>query len=62
MGHWKGATFKEYIWEELVCYSVVMTTNMKQNFKFVNILGNAYHDVTTTCVMEKYNINCAAAA
>jgi hypothetical protein len=62
MGRWKGATFKEYIWEELACYSAGMTMIMKRNFKFVNILGNAYHDVTTTCVMEDYNINCAAAA
>jgi hypothetical protein len=50
MGHWKGATFKEYICEELACYSTGMTTNMKRNFKFVNISGNAYHDITTTCV------------
>ncbi len=62
MGRWKGATFKEYIREELACYSAGMTKNMKRNFKFVNILGNAYHDVTTNCVMEDYNINCAAAA
>jgi hypothetical protein len=62
IGHWKGATFKEYIREELACYSAGMTTNMKRNFKIVNISGNAYHDVTTTCVMEDYNINCAAAA
>jgi hypothetical protein len=62
MGRWKGATFKEYIREELACYSAGMTTNMKRNFKFVNISGNAYNDVTMTCVMEDYNINCAAAA
>jgi hypothetical protein len=29
MGRWKGATFKEYIREELACYSVGMSTNMK---------------------------------
>jgi hypothetical protein len=62
MGWWKGATFKEYIREELACYSTGMTTNMKRNFKFVNISGNAYNNVTMTCVMEDYNINCAAAA
>jgi hypothetical protein len=48
MGCWKGATFKEYIREELVCYSTGMSTSMKQNFKFVNISGNAYHDVHKT--------------
>ena len=47
MGRWKGATFKEYIWEELAYYSMGMTTNMKRNFKFVNISSNAYHDITT---------------
>jgi hypothetical protein len=62
MGHWKGITFKEYIREELACYSTGMSTSMKQNFKFVNISGNAYHDVTQNCMTNKYNINCAAAA
>jgi hypothetical protein len=54
--------FKEYIQEELVCYSAGMTKSMKHNFKVVNIAGNAYHDVTSTCIEEDYNINCAAAA
>jgi hypothetical protein len=38
MGQWKGATlkeYKEYIQEELACYSSSMTTNMKRNVKFV---------------------------
>jgi hypothetical protein len=62
MGRWKGATFKEYIREELACYSMGMTTVMKRNFKFVNVSGNAYHDITTKCVKEDYNANYAAAA
>ncbi len=62
MDRWKGATFKEYICEELACYSAGMTTNMKRNFKFVNISGNAYHDITTKCIEEDYNANCMAAA
>ncbi len=62
MGRWKGAIFKEYIQEELACYSTGMTKSMKRNFKFVNIAGNAYHDVTSTCIEEGYKINCAAAA
>jgi hypothetical protein len=48
MGRWKGATFKEYIREELACYSTGMSTSMKQNFKFIRISGNAYHNVTQT--------------
>jgi hypothetical protein len=57
MGCWKGATFKEDIWEELTCYSAGMSTNMKRNFKFVNVLDNAYHNVTFTCLETDYNIN-----
>jgi hypothetical protein len=62
MGRWKGATFKEYICEELACYSAGMTTNLKWNFKLVNISGNAYHDVMAKCAEEDHNINCVAAA
>jgi hypothetical protein len=62
MGRWKEAAFKEYIREELVCYSTGMSTNMTQNFKFVNISGSAYHDVTQNCMTNEYNINCAAVA
>ncbi len=43
MGRWKGATFKEYIKEELACYSTGLSLRMKRSFKFVNILGNAYN-------------------
>ncbi len=61
MGRWKGATFKEYIHGELACYSAGMTTSMKRNFKFVNLSGGAYHDITAQCIEEDYNINCASA-
>jgi hypothetical protein len=57
MGQWKGTTFKEYIQEELACYLAGMTKNMKQNFKFVNVLGNAYHDVMAACIEKDYNLN-----
>ncbi len=46
MGQWKGVTFKEYIREDLACYSAGMLTNMKHTFKFVNVSGNAYQDAT----------------
>jgi hypothetical protein len=62
MGRWKGATFKEYIWEEMAYYSTGMSTSMKWIFKFVNISSNAFHDVTHTCMTIEYNINCAAAS
>ena len=57
MGRWKGATFKEYIREVLACYSAGMSTKMKRNFKFVNISGNAYNDVTSKCLEEDYTVN-----
>ncbi len=50
MGRWKGTTFKEYIREELACYSAGMSSKMKQNFKFVNISRTAYNDVTGKCL------------
>ena len=58
IGRWRGATFKEYIREQLACYSEGMTTKMKRNFKFVNVHGNTYHDVTSTYVLAEYA--CAA--
>ena len=54
MGRWRGATFKEYIREQLACYSEGMSKAMKRNFKFVNVHGNSYHDVTSTCVLSEY--------
>jgi hypothetical protein len=57
MGRWKGATFKEYIREELACYSAGMSSNMKQSFKFVNVSGNAYNNVTDRCLEEDYDVN-----
>jgi hypothetical protein len=62
MGRWKGATFKEYIREELTCYLAGMSLEMKWNFKFVNISGNAYNDVTGRCLEEDYNENLSVAA
>ncbi len=55
MGRWRGMTFKEYIREQLACYSEGMTTKIKCNFKFVNVHGNAYHIVMSTCILEDYN-------
>ena len=54
MERWQGATFKEYIREQLACYSEGMTMKMKRNFKFVNEHGNAYYNVTSTCVLSEY--------
>ena len=45
MGRWRGATFKEYIREELACYARNMSRDMKHKFNFVNIAGNAFTDI-----------------
>ena len=45
MGRWRGATFKEYIREELACYARNMSKDMKRKFNFVNIAGNAFTDI-----------------
>ena len=50
MGRWRSATFKEYIREELACFSAGMSTKMKHKFGFVNIAGGAYHDITSYLV------------
>ena len=64
MGRWKGATFKEYIREELVCFSKGMSTSMKRKLGFVNIPGEVYSDIvdiTSTVVTLEYNGQAAAA-
>jgi len=53
-GCWRSATFKEYIREELACFSEGMSTIMKWKFGFVNIAGGAYHDVTTAVLSTPY--------
>jgi hypothetical protein len=62
MGRWRSATFKEYIREELSCFSEGMSTKMKQRFSFVNISGGAYTDITTAVVALPYNSAYATAA
>ena len=59
---WVRWTFKEYIRDELACYLDGMLINMKRTFKFVNVSGNAYRDVTATaeCMDVEHNVNCAA--
>ena len=63
MGRWKGATFKEYIREELASFSKGMSTSMKK-FVFFNIAGETYSDivdVTSTVIGMEYDTVTAAA-
>ena len=55
MGRWRSATFKEYIREELACFSAGMSRSMKRHFHFVNIAGGVYTDVTEQVIPLPYN-------
>ena len=55
MGRWRSATFKEYIREELACFSEGMSKNMRRHFQFVNISGGVYTDVTDHVLTLPYN-------
>ena len=53
----KRGNFKEYIREDLHCFAEGMLTEMKQDFKCVNIAGGAYSElenVTRTTVVSDY--------
>ncbi len=56
MGRWQGATFKEYIQEELVRFSEGMLTSMKKKFDFVNIAGNAFNTITDNLINREHEI------
>ena len=53
MGRWRGATFKEYIREELACFSEGMSTKMKQKFHYMNVAGNAFRNITAELVVPE---------
>ena len=56
MGRWRGATFKDYVREDLACYSEGMTRSMKRKFGFVNIAGGVFSDVTAAVVATPYRV------
>jgi hypothetical protein len=62
MGRWKGATFKEYVREELACFSTGMSTAMKAIFGSVNVTRSAFHDITSLAIASDYNTTIAMAA
>ena len=57
MGRWRGATFKEYVREELASFSEGMLTKMKQKFHFVNVAGNSMYDITENIIATDYTVN-----
>ena len=60
MGRWRGATFKEYIREELACFSEGMSRSMKRTFDFVNRAGNAFNKSTDDILDKEYEVNVSA--
>ena len=61
MGRWRSATFKEYIREELACFSQGMSRNMKRKFNFVNIAGGVYTDITRSLINSPNTITTTVA-
>jgi hypothetical protein len=57
LGRWRGETFKEYIKEQLCCFSKGMSRSMKKMFNFVNVEGGANYEVTDIVVGMTYNAN-----
>ena len=57
LGRWRGATFKEYVREELALFSEGMSTKMKQQFHFVNVAGNSMYDITESVIESDYTVN-----
>ena len=55
MGRWCGATFKEYVLNELACFSTGMSSDTKKKFGFVNISRNAFSDITDECINANYS-------
>jgi hypothetical protein len=62
MGWWRGATFKEYIREELACFSEGMSKSMKKKFDFVNVAGNAFNTITDDLIDREYKVTVSAAS
>ncbi len=55
MGRWHGATFKEYVLNELACFSTGMSSDMKKKCGFINVGGNAFSDITDACINADYS-------
>jgi len=64
MGRWRGATFQEYIRENLSNYSEGMSTKMKEVHGFVQIDSGAFTNVTDSCcdIKNDYNSHKSVAA
>jgi hypothetical protein len=54
--------FKEYIQEELTCFSQGMSKSMRKKFDFVNVAGNAFNTITDDLINREYKINVSAAS
>ena len=64
MGIWKGALFKEYIREDLECYSGGIKKDTKRSFGFVKISAGSNMDVlvdvTNNMMVTDYNTGFSA--
>ena len=58
----QGATSKEYIREELACFTKGMSKSIKTKFDFVNIAGNAFNTIMDDLIYREYEVNVFAAS
>ena len=56
MSRWCGATFKEYIRENLSNFAEGISRAMKKIHGFVNIDAGAYKDVSSLCMDTEYDM------
>lgn len=61
MGWWHEVTFREYICNDLACFSNDMSKNIKWQFGFVNVSGGMFHNVTDAVLASSYNSHASAA-
>jgi hypothetical protein len=57
MGRWHGATFKQYIQEELACFLEGISRSMNQKLQFANVAGNSFNTFTDDLISTDYNVN-----
>ena len=62
IGRWWGATVKEYIQEELACFSKGMSKSTKKKFDFVSIAGNTFNTITDDLFDREYKTNVSVAS
>lgn len=62
LGKWQGKTFKEYVRKQLSNFSEGMLTSMQKTFRFVNVEGGVFRNITDTVITLPYTVAVSASA